>query len=682
MLSWRKGKEDEPEPAPARPTASRAAPQHRASNLPATGQEDSGISRLRLGEILLREGAITKAQLDAALNHKDKTGGFLGQALVELGFLDRERLMSFLVKQCRIPHISLIDYEISPDLLQLVPAEVCRTHHLLPIDKLGRILTVAMVNPLDTDALEEVRRACPELKIKPILCDWDHFARVASRVLAVEDGEHDELTAKEVGISLAPFKPGVEPAALEAAADAPAAEAAAPAPAPPAEAHKPPLRLIAPDDGLESDSFDFADEAEQVDIEAAVEGGDPVVDGFRRTMHRAVAESLSAALRSAQAPAGASDWANQFARLVRRDMDGAVDRSVDDLVAHLQYAARSRGASLPADAERLDAVIRESLEGMLSTALDAAARQLANSVVLENEAMRSAMAQQTRSITDAAASVHDAVDFLQQAVQRISVASADNAIMPVAGARPMPEASLSGRGEGMSFDDFVVGQCNSLAFTLGRTVGESPGDQDNPFLVYGGAGCGKTHLVTAMGRYANGLHPEMHVLVLSGGRYVRRVLEAKEHDAIPRLRASLGRADMMVLDDLQLLAGQADVQLELLWLCDRLRSESKQMVFACTSLPGTLEQMNPRLVALLDAGTVVQIQPPDADTRIAILQSQVLKNHVPVPQNVLAAIADKAPDDIRRMLGVLHKVISFARLVGQDISVGLVEEITTHLRVK
>lgn len=148
------------------------------ANVPHSGP--SGEHK-RLGEMLVEEGVITAQQLAEGLKHQQEHGGFLGQSLVALGFVSQDTIRQFVVKQFNIPHLNLLDYSINKQALELIPEEVCLRLKLLPIDKLGRILTVAMIDPLDEAALEEVRALCPSLRIKPILCDWDHFATVAER---------------------------------------------------------------------------------------------------------------------------------------------------------------------------------------------------------------------------------------------------------------------------------------------------------------------------------------------------------------------------------------------------------------------------------------------------------------------------------------------------------------------
>ncbi|MBI3118619.1 MAG: ATP-binding protein [Candidatus Hydrogenedentes bacterium] len=178
----------------------------------------------RLGDLLLEGRVITPEQLDVAIRLQKERGGFLGQVLVQEGFVTQNQVASCLVKQCKIPHLSLMDYDISNEVLLLIPEEVCLKYRLLPIDKLGRILTVAMVDPLDLDALEQVRRLCPELRIKPILCNWEHFQLVSQKIFGQGKSSEGQqvMTASSLGLR--------EPAAKTAAPPRPAA-------AQPVEAH-------------------------------------------------------------------------------------------------------------------------------------------------------------------------------------------------------------------------------------------------------------------------------------------------------------------------------------------------------------------------------------------------------------------------------------------------------------
>jgi CRP-like cAMP-binding protein len=221
-----------PRPAPP-PEAARRAP---GAAPPAGGAPAAGVAGAQtLEEVLVEAGTITKGQLATALAKQKETGAFLGQILVDLGFIDENSLTSFLAKHCKIPHLSLLDYLIDEKQLSLIPKEVCLKYRLLPIDRLGKNLTVAMVNPLNQEALEEVRRLCPDLRIKPILCAWHHFEAVTRRLFGEQSGA--AVTASDFGMG-PDNRPGKAPQVRPAAAAAPskpAAEAPVPAAPPTAE---------------------------------------------------------------------------------------------------------------------------------------------------------------------------------------------------------------------------------------------------------------------------------------------------------------------------------------------------------------------------------------------------------------------------------------------------------------
>ena len=244
MLRWGKDKkadsrrETTPAPRGVAPPPGQAPPEkpERAPAQPAASDAPSQARTLE--EVLIGAGTITQEQLDAALAKQRETGAFLGQILVDLGAIDENSLTSFLAKHCKIPHLSLLDYLIDEKQLELIPREVCLKYRLLPIDKLGKNLTLAMVNPLNREALEKVQELCPNLRIKPILCAWNHYEAVTRRLFGEKAKGVAEMTATDFGFS---EKKKAEPAE-KAAAEKPEA-----AQAPPEEvAHEEAPREAAP----------------------------------------------------------------------------------------------------------------------------------------------------------------------------------------------------------------------------------------------------------------------------------------------------------------------------------------------------------------------------------------------------------------------------------------------------
>lgn len=183
------------------------APTHNVTD--ATGASVSTPQRLT--DLLLGAQLVTQAQLNEAEEERAKSGEFLCKILVQRKFTTQDEINTCFVKLCKIPHISLLDYDVGSEVLKLIPKELCLQYGLLPIDKLGRILTVAMVDPLDNEALEAIRTLCPDLRIKPILCNWSHFEQAAQKYFAEEKKGSSESMASFGLAKLAP-KPVPKPA--------------------------------------------------------------------------------------------------------------------------------------------------------------------------------------------------------------------------------------------------------------------------------------------------------------------------------------------------------------------------------------------------------------------------------------------------------------------------------------
>jgi len=186
----------------------------------------------KLGELLIREEIITRQQLEEALKKKQETGHFLGEILMRAGYINEDELIGFLVRQCRIPHLKLSNFQISSEIAELVPAEICRAHKLLPIDKLGSLLTVAMVNPIDVEALDKVKNTV-NLRIKPILCSWADFRDLYEKIYGA--GKQEESQEAYVDVTEVSQKTAEPAQKAPKPVDAPSS----PAPEPGEAAEKP-----------------------------------------------------------------------------------------------------------------------------------------------------------------------------------------------------------------------------------------------------------------------------------------------------------------------------------------------------------------------------------------------------------------------------------------------------------
>ena len=188
MLWGRKDKDEKPGSPPGAPRPAAGGSPRPAGGVPPSAirparpplsptesGRDGGDAVESLPQALLAQGKVNPVDMQRALHKAEKSGVFIGDVLVEEGVLDEEALLTFLTKYCKIPHLSLLDYLIDEALFSLIPLEMCLKFHVLPIDRMGRNLTVAMVNPLDAAALDAIRERCPGLRVKPILCANRHF---------------------------------------------------------------------------------------------------------------------------------------------------------------------------------------------------------------------------------------------------------------------------------------------------------------------------------------------------------------------------------------------------------------------------------------------------------------------------------------------------------------------------
>ena len=332
-----------------------------------------------LGQLLLEEGLISQEQLDASLTMQAAEGGFLGRILVRQGFVSQEAVASALVKQCKIPHLSLLDYNIGPDVLQLIPAEVCRQHHVLPIDKLGRILTVAMVDPLDLDALQAIRESCPELRIKPILCNWEHYAIVSEKVFGEQaskqqNGGQHSLTAESLGLRAAAPAPRPEPVKPQPAAAAPAPSA--PTAAPPAQPA-----------GLDATAIAQALQSTQAALLNAVRegfqdigknmgnggGGGVAPEVYAQAIKDALRESLPAGQPVAAVPAAAAGVdMSALANVLHDSVGGAFQEALATLMVKMR-AEQAAQPSLDSIAQLIAASQAEMAEKLSQSLRGAAA---------------------------------------------------------------------------------------------------------------------------------------------------------------------------------------------------------------------------------------------------------------------------------------------------------------------
>ncbi|HBY56653.1 MAG TPA: chromosomal replication initiator protein DnaA [Candidatus Atribacteria bacterium] len=228
-----------------------------------------------------------------------------------------------------------------------------------------------------------------------------------------------------------------------------------------------------------------------------------------------------------------------------------------------------------------------------------------------------------------------------------------------------------------TFDTFVVGNGNRFAHAACLAVAQSPAKAYNPLFVYGGVGLGKTHLMQAIGNYIlqNNLKKKINVLYISSEKFTNELINSIRDDRTGSFRNKYRSVDVLLIDDIQFLAGKERTQEEFFHTFNTLYDSNKQIVIASDRPPKEIPTLEDRLISRFEWGLITDIQPPDLETRIAILRKKAQLENLDIPSEVINFIADKIPSNIRQLEGALTKLIAFSTLTKNILSIPLAQEI-------
>jgi len=225
-----------------------------------------------------------------------------------------------------------------------------------------------------------------------------------------------------------------------------------------------------------------------------------------------------------------------------------------------------------------------------------------------------------------------------------------------------------------TFDTFVVGNNNTFAHAAAIAVSQAPGKSYNPLYVYSGVGLGKTHLLHAIGHHVANTRKKTKVIYVSSEKFTNEFIDAIQNNNLVRFRKKYRQSDVFLIDDIQFLAGKERIQEEFFHTFNALHESHKQIVMTCDRPASEIQHLEQRLVSRFEWGLVTDMQPPDVETRLAILRKKEKLLGVQLPEPVMMLLAQRVRSNIRRLEGALVRVASYASLMkAPDISIEIVE---------
>lgn len=274
--------------------------------------------------------------------------------------------------------------------------------------------------------------------------------------------------------------------------------------------------------------------------------------------------------------------------------------------------------------------------------------------------------------------VYDALQELGLPIRKVVYevsrqATSLNGTIPAAGEA---ESRLNPK---FTFSDFVVGACNQFAHAAAKAVAEKPGAEYNPLYIYGGVGLGKTHLMHAVGRALLDRYPDLRIVYTPAERFMNEMIACLKQNRMPQFREKYRSADILLVDDVQFLGGKDATQDEFFYTFNELHETQRQIVLTSDAPPNQIHGLVERLRSRFSSGLMVDVQPPDLETRMAILEKKAEAEGIELPEDVRHFLATKTKTNIRELTGALSKLSMHASVANERITLSMAHQALKYL---
>lgn len=262
----------------------------------------------------------------------------------------------------------------------------------------------------------------------------------------------------------------------------------------------------------------------------------------------------------------------------------------------------------------------------------------------------------------------DSEDYIQAVNNSVFSTGSQLSLPPSADIPPLQNQSSLNLTPKYVFDSFVIGDSNNFAHAASLAVAQNPSQAYNPLFIYGASGLGKTHLMHAIGHYIVQHHPNLNLIYISSEKFVNEFIYATSSNTMDKFRQKYRNADVLMIDDIQFFEGKIRTQVEYFHTFNELYFHNKQLVLTSDRPPREIKELEERLISRFEWGLMVDIQPPELETRVAILRKKCEMENYKIPEDITFFIAEKVSGNIRELEGILTRIDAYSRINNVEIS--------------